>query len=191
MPNSTTLPSEQKFTGPTVATLRKDSDRHWHQSFRILAGAVASAVAVNKPLQPSTMALPDTGPQMLLVEPRVQEIQRQKDRLKTASDFEIKDEEAAKVWKNSINNTMSLLSSLQLSRLEIPMASLGQEQNASLYFSQNGIYGDLEIRDNEIEYYLRSEDGDEVNELSGIEKIPENKTLPANLLVYLWKKTNR
>lgn len=117
--------------------------------------------------------------------PKMAEIERQIERLKAAKKFaESKELDAAEM--SDISSSIDILRSLVQGPLPIPVAGWSLDSGPSLFYDQNGFYGDLEISNSAIEYFLKWNDSTGANEIFDSEAIEEGK-LPPKLLVHLYR----
>lgn len=119
--------------------------------------------------------------------PKTVELERQLNRLRAA----IKLAEAAReplLQTQELELCISFLRKLVTGPgpIPVPVASWSSEAGTSLFFDQDGRYGDLEITSgSEVEYYLKWNDGDREFEVYGLEKL-EYGSIPHKLLASLY-----
>lgn len=112
---------------------------------------------------------------------KAEEAARQIGRLKPYLSLGEQDSERDK----NIYTAIGILNNLCVGPLPVPVASIGDE-NSTLFYDRPNFYGDIEIKDNKAEYYLRWRDNDKDKEIYGEENI-NNEFLPINLLAHLYQ----
>lgn len=85
----------------------------------------------------------------------------------------------------SIATSVSLLGSFLSSPIPIPVASRNSDCGSSLFFDEDGFYGDLEIKGDFVEYFIKSSRNDAELEIFDTEKV-ESGFIPPRLLTVLF-----
>lgn len=114
-----------------------------------------------------------------------EEVSRQISRLKPyLTCFEAEDEESNAMREN-INSAIGILHNFASIPFPVPMLSLGQE-NSTLFIKTDNVYGDIEIKDGNVEYLVEENSGGQKSSYYGEEKLEPGR-LPSKLLVLLYK----
>lgn len=99
-------------------------------------------------------------------DPKATEAQRQIARARSIAhrSVDLEDPEAQETQRKSIETCISLIWSLMTGPIPIPVASSGEECGATLFWQGSGVYADLEISGDTVEYYLKSitDEGEQV-----------------------------
>lgn len=114
-----------------------------------------------------------------------QEVSRQIGRLKPyLTCFESEDEESIAMREN-INSAIGILHNFASIPFPVPMLSLGHE-NSTLFIKTDNVYGDIEIKNGNVEYLVEENSGGQKSSYYGEEKLEAGR-LPSKLLVLLYK----
>ena len=117
--------------------------------------------------------------------PKAAEIERQVERLKAAREF-CEDGMLNLGSVNDLSLSIELLQSLSIGPLPVPIAGWSKESGPSFFFDQAGFYGDLEITEEGVEYFLKWGSDGEKKEVYGTEPIKKGK-FPPQLLSHLYR----
>lgn len=117
------------------------------------------------------------------IAPKAAEVTRQIERLRTVKEI-APDQGFSAEQLRDVDTSVKLLSHLMTGPIPIPVAGWKPE-GPSLFFDQNGFYGDLEIAGDSVEYFLKWVDRGELKEVFGTEDVSEGY-LPPNLLAHLY-----
>ena len=148
---------------------------------------------------PSAAGIIDANPMIPLAPPafhqesqKAAEARRQIERVRLLSHrcSLVPDPGAAEQVRKSVESCIALIGSLLTSPIPIPIASGGEDCGASLFFHGNGLYGDLEINGQTIEYYLKSTTEDGIQEIFDSETIDDG-FVPPKLLGHLFSAYSR
>lgn len=129
------------------------------------------------PLAPRAMIVRD--------DPRTAECRRQMERLKWVREAGDDADPNYGRLLESIQSSQDLLCHIVALPLPVPIASNGEEGCTSLFFDFDGLYGDVEVNGNRVEYYLKSANLPGTGEVIGEEEIADNR-IPPNLLIHLF-----
>lgn len=119
-----------------------------------------------------------------VIDPKSREAARQIARLSAAKKFSDDSENMEKDCA-AITSCMSLLQQFSSTPAPIPVASWSSGDGATLFLDQGGFYGDIEVTENSVEYFLKWTEGDQQNEIFQTETVVEGK-IPPGLLGHLF-----
>ena len=88
--------------------------------------------------------------------PRAAEASRQIERAKSLSAREYGTASLNELQLRSVASCVALISDFSRGPFSIPIASSGEDGEATLFIDDNLLYADIEISGNEVEYYFRS-----------------------------------
>lgn len=113
---------------------------------------------------------------------KASEATRQMERVRQINERVMSDQDTSALQVKSIASTISLISNMIVGPIPIPVASSGEDGEATLYFDDDVLYGDIEIRGDRIEYLLKTKGGDEIFDEEEI----ESGLIPPRLLFNLY-----
>ena len=115
--------------------------------------------------------------------PKVAEVNRQVERLRQAKDFA--ETSGLEFDGDGLLSSIMLLQNMVTGPIPVPVASWDADSGSSLFISQDGFYGDLEVNGKTIEYLLRLEGQGAAEEIYDSEQIEEGR-IPPRLLTHLF-----
>jgi hypothetical protein len=170
--------------GSETSQVRRGAERN--QFVTVMAKAFESLDFARISVRSDTVGVAYAIHQM---SPKAAEITRQIDRLRLAKEV-ASDLSLNEVSAQGIGDSISFLQNLCVGPIPIPVASWSPETGSSLFFDGDGFYGDLEISDGVVEYFIKSGETGEQVEIFDTEKIEEGR-IPPRLLAILFSKFAR
>lgn len=149
--------------------------REWAEAFSSTLEAATSSFQTGFKNAPGTS---ETIRPIRHIAPKIAEIERQVERLTAAK--------AIAEDTRSIDLCIEFLRALASAPVPVPVSGWSKETGPSLFFDQDGYYGDIEVVDNLMEYYLKSRHGDVPLNIFNSEQVDLNSPIPQNLLGYLY-----
>ena len=128
---------------------------------------------------------PSLGTAIYQTTPQIEEVNRQISRMRAALACAEESSQSSNSLED-LTSSINMLSSLACSPLPVPVAAWSAGNGPSLFFQENGFYGDLEIRDKTVEYLLKWSDSNGPVEIYDNEEITDTR-LPPKLLTHLYR----
>jgi hypothetical protein len=169
----------------TMGVLRQDSPpsaientrpnhalRLFGQCFSATHAAFASDLATYRPAE--------TQSAIYCVSEKAVEAERQIRRIRGVADHL---SAIGEIDGEGVTACIGLLNCFTMSPAPIPVASMSEDGTTSLFFDQNGFYGDIEISGRTVEYMLKW--GDQEDAVIDCEQVDDGR-IPPRLLVHLF-----
>ncbi|WP_324806610.1 hypothetical protein SH584_09490 [Sphingomonas sp. LY29] len=177
------MPSSVKSLGENIAETDRaskvEAGPSWSYAFgRALQTCDFTKISPNAAYTNGTFAV-------VRAAPKVAEINRQVERLRHAKEFA--EASGLPCDFDGLVSSIQLLQHLVSGPVPVPVASWDADGGPSLFISEEGFYGDLEINGKVIEYLLKIEGGQGSREIYDSEEIEEGR-IPPRLLTHLFAK---